>query len=122
VSGSNVGFDLGSTGSGAAFLAEVLGAQFTADDSGSYALAGEGPLAGLGTFGHAGPGAPYHETDPDVLSPAGDGVTVLRYGSGTGAAVGRAGKAAMAGFPLELVDGDEARAAVVKALVQFAGG
>ncbi len=47
---------------------------------------------------------------------------LLEYGTGTAAAVGLAGKGALVGFPLELVDTAPHLAAVVKALLGYAGG
>lgn len=47
---------------------------------------------------------------------------LVTYAGGAGAAVGIAGRAAIVGFPLEVIDDDDARAAVVRALLGFVGG
>ncbi len=118
VSGSEVGYDLSATTAGTTFLAHCFGAKFVADNSNSLSVTGQGTLAGLGAFGYAGAGAAYPEDYPDVLGATAGGVEILRYASGQSAAVGVAGKGALVGFPLELVDAGT-RAAVVKALVGF---
>jgi hypothetical protein len=119
VSGSDTAWDLAGSASGATFLEQCFGAELLADDSGSLAASGEGPLAGVAGFTYAGPGAPYAEDWPDALTAAPSGEVLLRYGSGSAAAVGIAGQAALVGFPLELVDSDADRASVVKALVAY---
>lgn len=119
VSGSEIGFELDQTASGAQFLADVFGAALLADDAGSYDVAGTGPLAGLAPFGYAGAGAPYPEDFPDAFAATGQGQPVLDYATGDFAAVGIAGQAVIVGFPLELVDDDGDRAAVVAALLGF---
>jgi len=120
-SGSEVAYDLGYSGHGATFLASALGAAFAADDSNSYTVSGEGPLAGLGPYGYGGAGAPYPEDYPDVLSAASGAVVLLRYGAGTAAAVGRQGGGALVGFPLEVMDQPSDRAALVAALLGYVG-
>jgi hypothetical protein len=122
VSGSEVGWELSQTQAGAAFLDKGFGAKFLADDSASYAVTGEGALAGFATFTYGGPKAPYAEDYPDALKIGTGGSVVLRYGSGQAAAVGIAGKGVLVGFPLELVDDPATRAALVAKLVKFAGG
>jgi hypothetical protein len=121
VSGSEVAYDLGHAGSGAAFLASALGAVFDADDSNSYSVTGEGPLVGLGPFGYGGVGAPYVEDYPDALLTAAGASVLLRYGSGKVAAVGNRGGGALVGLPLELMDRSADRTALVGALVTFVG-
>ena len=122
VSGSEVGWELDPTPSGAFFLDHCFGAQFAADDSGSLTVSGAGPLLGLGSFSYGGPNAPYPEDSPDALSPLGGAELLLQYGNGMGAAVGIPGRAALVGFPLELMDNDVDRAALLKELIAFVGG
>ncbi|MFT7578815.1 MAG: hypothetical protein ACI9MR_000476 [Myxococcota bacterium] len=118
VSGSEVGWDLGAQGNGIAFLAE-LGAAYQADNSRSYTVGGTGPLSGLGSMGYGGVGAAYEEDFPDVLRATGGGEVLLTYGDGRPAAVGIAGRAAVLGFPLELVNTASDRAALVAALINY---
>lgn len=115
VSGSEVAFDL----SGDAFLAVVFGATLLADDSASYTVAGTGPLASLPVTSYASAGSPYPEDYPDALGPIGFGEPLLLYGTDDPAAVGIASRAALIGFPLELVDDPGKRAALVTALLGF---
>jgi hypothetical protein len=121
-SGSEIGFELSGTQAGRAFLADVFGADFALDDSGSYTVGGVGALAGVGSFSYAGPGAPYVEDYPDAFDPANGAQTVLEYGSGQGAGVGISAQAVLIGFPLELIDDPADRMAVLGALVGFVGG
>lgn len=67
----------------------------------------------------AGPIAPYDEDYPDVLTSSGAGELVLLYDNGDGAAVGIASRAVLVGFPLELIDAEDDRAAVVEGLFEF---
>ena len=120
MSGSDVGYDIGQTPSGATFLAHCFGASYAADDSGSLSLTGHGPLASLAPFAVGGAGAPYPAPTLDVLSVTQGGAVVLQYGNGKVAAVGLAGKAALVGFPVELT-GSSQMAAVMKALLGFIG-
>ena len=118
VSGSEIGYELGPTGAGADFLASAFGAVYEADDSGSYGVAG----LGVAPFGYGGAGAPYPEDYPDAFVATGSGLVLLDYENGMHAAVGIAGRAAIVGFPLELIDDASARAEVVAALLAFVGG
>jgi hypothetical protein len=122
VSGSEVGWDLDPSPAGTFFLGHCFGAQFSADDSGSYTVSGQGALLGLGPFGYGGPSAPYPENSPDALSTVGAGQVLLQYGNGMSAAVGIPGKGALVAFPLELVDKGADRAALLKKLITFVGG
>jgi hypothetical protein len=121
ISGSELAYDIGQTQTGAAFLAHCFGAAFYLDASGSYTVAGTSALTSLASFGFSGTGAAYQDAYPDVLTASG-GTVLLTYGTGTAAAVGIAGKGALVGFPLELVDTAPHLSAVVKALLAYAGG
>ena len=106
VSGSELGWDLGASGSAAdqAFLAS-LGVDFASDDAGTYAL--ETPEGGQltlddGTRGH------YDVNSPDVLTPRAGATVVLRYADGSAAGVayrdaGKGYRAVVFGVPLEAV-------------------
>jgi hypothetical protein len=117
MSGSEVAFEL--DGSNAALLSNVFGVAFTADDGNSHAVIGTGALMTLGSVSFAGPGAPYDEDYPDVLTSSGAGELVLLYDNGDGAAVGIASRAVLVGFPLELIDAEDDRAALIGALLDF---
>ena len=119
VSGSEVAYAVDVTTAGTDLLADIFGASFAADDSGSYSVSGVGSLASVGSFTYAGPTAPYEEDYPDVLGAQGAGEPLLAYANGDLAAVGVANKSALVGFPLELVDGETERTAVLSALLQF---
>jgi hypothetical protein len=114
MSGSEAAFELDSS-----LLSDVFGAAFVADDSNSHAVIGTGALMNLGSVSFAGPGAPYDEDYPDVLGSGGAGELVLLYDTGEAAAVGIASRAVLVGFPLELIDGEDDRAAVIGALLDF---
>lgn len=104
VSGSEVAYELGSLGQGEVFLNDILGAEYAGDDAGTSQAAGFGALSGVGAFGFGGAGAPYPEDYPDVLAAHGGAQAILTYDTGGVAAVGIPGKAALVGFPLEVVD------------------
>jgi len=119
VSGSEVAYDLDNNDDGVDFLQDVFGAQYAGDDSGSYTVSGLGPLAALGSFSYAGPASPYEEDYPDWLSTTGLGVALLQYGTSTIAGVGISGQAALLGFPVELIDDEAKRQALLGALLDF---
>jgi hypothetical protein len=121
-SGSELGFAIGQTPAGAMFLDHCFGATYVADDAGSREVAGQGPLAAVASFSFGGPGAPYAAASPDALAATPGGVVLLEYGSGKAAAVGRPGKGALVGFPLELSGQGPQLDAVVEALLAFVGG
>jgi hypothetical protein len=121
LSGSDVAFDLGQTPVGADFLDQCFGALFVADDALSGEVAGRGPLASVPSLAIGGPGAPYALASPDVIEASEGAVVLLEYGSGQPAAVGRPGKSALVGFPLELCGKGPALATMAKQLLSFAG-
>lgn len=121
VAGSEVGFDLGPTSAGRAWLAATAGATYAADDAGTDRAQGVGPLAAITPFGFGGPTALYPEDYPDTFTAGGGATALLSYAGGASAAVGIAGRAAIVGFPLEVIDDDATRAAVVRALLAFVG-
>lgn len=95
VSGSEVGYASG------AWLSDILGVEYVADDAGTT-------LAGGYRFGVA-----YPEDFPDVLSA--DEV-LWTYATGGGAAVGRRGRWVVVGFPLETLDANDLRPALAELL------
>jgi hypothetical protein len=66
-----------------------------------------------------GPAAAYEEDFPDVLGTTPGASVLLRYGTGTVAAVGIPGSAALVGFPLEVVESDAQLSTLLGALVAF---
>lgn len=121
LSGSEIGYELGPQTDGAAWLARTAGAVFARDDAGTSTAQGAGPLAALASFGFGGPDAPYREEFPDTFTTTGGGVVLLQYAGGAAAAVGLAHRAALVGFPLEVIDRPDELAAVVAALLAFVG-
>jgi hypothetical protein len=121
VSGSELAWSLGSSTDGAAFLAEAFGATYVSDASGSYSVMSTGVLTPTLSFTFAGAGAPYKCPYPDVLGVATPGQVLLVYGNGKTAAVGIPGRAALVGFPLELIHANQ-RVTVLGALFGFVGG
>jgi hypothetical protein len=120
VSGSEIGYELGPTSAGAAWLASLAGAQYAADDAGSNAIHGAGALSLISAeFG--GATAAYTEEFPDAYAATGAGQVVLTYDTGAPAAVGIAGRAIVVGFPLETIPDDAALAAVLAGLRAFVG-
>jgi hypothetical protein len=111
MSGSEVAFELDGSNAGATLLSDVFGAAFVNDDGNSHAAIGTGALMNLGSVTFAGLSAPYDEDFPDVLTSGGTGELVLLYDNGDGAGVGVAARAVLVGFPLELIDAEDDRAA-----------
>lgn len=109
VSGAELGYDLIDQGSpeDAAFAREVLGLEYVADDAGTTLLrAGELDLGVfVARFSKLGTS---EVAFPDVLAPAGEGVSCLTYASGGDACVvtdfPAGGRAVSLGLPLESLD------------------
>ncbi|MDZ7373692.1 MAG: M28 family peptidase [candidate division KSB1 bacterium] len=131
VSGSEIGWDLGARGSSSdrVFLRDYLRCIYQADDANSYEVLGvEGsPFAGL----HLAYGArPYLEDYPDVLAPSSAAHLGLQYANGLGAGVYFVGKVpggtvdcqvVVLGFPLETVEDEHERRALLERVLQFFG-
>ncbi|MFO0745829.1 MAG: hypothetical protein U1F43_09160 [Myxococcota bacterium] len=116
VSGSEVAYDLRSNG--ATFLS-AMGAAYSSDDANSNSAKGTGALSTIASFAFGGAAAPYPEDFPDTLTTATGASAILQYGNGMTAAVGRAGKSAVVGFPLETIESSSDLAAVVSALIAY---
>ncbi len=116
VSGSEVAYDLKSNGVN--FLSR-LGAVYIGDDANQNAVRGIGALSAIGDIAFGGPNAPYIEDFPDILGSATGASTILQYANGMTAAVGRPGKSAVLGFPLETVEEDAALSSLLRALVGY---
>jgi hypothetical protein len=116
VSGSEVAYELRNTG--ATFLTS-LGAIYAADDANQNSVKGVGPLAAIASFAFGTSASPYIEDFPDVLTTASGATIILRYGNDMVAGVGRAGKSAVLGFPLETIESDAALTTLIDALITF---
>ncbi len=128
-SGSEIGWDLVELGDATdqAFVADWLRAQYVADDADTFGVGGApgSAFADLGTFrlddGSAGG---YDPRYPDEWAPGAGAVTLLRYDTGAGAAVGAAGpdvRVLLFGFPFETVVGAEARVALMERMLRWCG-
>ena len=129
VSGSEVGYELDTTGAGREFFRTVLGARAVADDADTYraaAVAG-GIFAGLSDISFSSgasfsslPNQRLNVASPDVLTAEPGGENILLYAGGLGggaatyrpAAAGR-GAVVVLGFPFETISGGQRRAAVM---------
>jgi hypothetical protein len=124
-SGSEIAWDLGAKGSAAdkAFLADVFGAGYAADDAGTYSVGGGAPsFANLGSFAFTdGDSDGYDVGFPDVLLPISPAEPLLEYQNGKVAAVGAehtaGGASVLMGFPFEAVRPTAARAALMEAVI-----
>ncbi|HBP17344.1 MAG TPA: hypothetical protein DEA08_06085 [Planctomycetes bacterium] len=121
VSGSELGWDLGAQGGGAAFLADVLGARYVSDDAGARIARGQpgGPLASLGPLDF-GSGR-YEVASPDVIAAAGGAQQLVAYeASGApSAGVGKARSVVTLGFPLEALGDSTQRAALTRGVLDL---
>ncbi|MEJ7601318.1 MAG: N-acetylmuramoyl-L-alanine amidase [Kofleriaceae bacterium] len=107
---------------GDAFLRDVLHVSLASDDAATYDVPSlTGPFAGLAaiSFRDLGAGG-YDARAPDALIPEAGATTVLRYPDDQAAAIAWDG-GIVVGFPLELVQGEAARAAVFDAAMQSFG-
>jgi hypothetical protein len=132
LSGSDIAWELGKTdgrpgvaagrrtqgdgADGAAFLARTFGAKF----KNTRATKNRGRTLGVRSFSIGERVPAYALPTLDVLGATGKGVAAAWYADGSLAAVGLPGKAVLVGFPLELVDTPQTRAAVTRRLLRFA--
>jgi D-alanyl-D-alanine carboxypeptidase len=128
VSGAEIGWDLDLSGDAdsQAFYADELHASYAGDDAGTFTampVAG-GMFDGVGELGFYTP-ARLVVDYPDQLQTAGGATTELSYvgGSGGTAAIAYAGryKVVNFGFPVESIDGKDARTAVMERVLAFFG-
>jgi N-acetylmuramoyl-L-alanine amidase len=110
IGGAEIGFDLVGNGVGPTFYSNVLRAQFSNDDAGTYAVTGQGLFGDLGAFSFDdGTRGAYDVDWPDAFVPQGGAVEVLRYNGGTGGtaalyyASGACTRLIYMGFPLETI-------------------
>lgn len=119
VSGSEVGWDLGSLGDATdqAFLADVLHAEFLGDEADTYFVRGQGALARAGQWRFFTPGA-MDVQYADRLGPTAGAEPVAEYVRGLpgGAAVLWPGPGAvlLLGFPFEAIDDASTRASLLE--------
>jgi hypothetical protein len=126
VSGAELGWDLDHLASAPSFYHNSLHATYVSDDAGTFTVK---PTAG-GLFDGLGELAFYTPARivvdyPDVITPSSGGVAQLSYVGGAGgtAAVAYDGvyRVVNLGFPIESVDGKEARADILDRVLTFFG-
>lgn len=128
VSGSEIGWDLGSKGDAADkdFYKNYFKANYVSDDAATNWISGEQSsiFAGLGFYF----GQTYEEDYPDVISPTGGSLSCLKYGNGSSAGIlysgkfgssDKNGKVIYLSFPLETTADDSAFNKVISQAVQF---
>ncbi len=128
-SGSEVGWDLDQQGSTTdrSFYETTLGQNYVADDANTYALQATttGPLASLPAMTFDNGLAGIYDVDfPDVIQPtAGSGgQIVMRYSTGTGAAVlSGNGRVLGLGFPLEAIVSPAHRSLLMERILGLLG-
>ena len=126
-SGAEVGWDLDAQGAflDRFFYQSILGQDYVADDAGTYFTQAQnsGPLAGLPIMQFSDGSNGYDVDFPDVVTPsvAGAGSIILRYSTGTGAAVIHGnGRVLGLGFPMEaIVNPDHRRILMERILAQL---
>ncbi|MEM9456648.1 MAG: D-alanyl-D-alanine carboxypeptidase [Myxococcota bacterium] len=124
VSGAEIGWDLVEQGDPGdqAFFADVLGAEYLGDESGTYVVRGEGDWAELGRWGFFTPGT-MDIGFADRLAPGTGGQQLARYEAGlTGGAVvfrEQPGAVLLLGFPFETIDNAPDRAAMMERAVEL---
>jgi MYXO-CTERM domain-containing protein len=121
LSGEEIGYALVETSDDpaeAAFLEQVMGARYVADDADTYDLVGvgEGVFSGLEVHLDDGSQGTYEVRFPDVYAPVGAGRVALQYPDGSAAAIVTP-RTALLGAGLEAVVPNAARAALMQALV-----
>ncbi|MCB9522434.1 MAG: N-acetylmuramoyl-L-alanine amidase [Myxococcales bacterium] len=121
LSGEEIGWDLverSDDPAEAAWLADVLGAEYVADDADAFAMNGAGAFAGVGEVAlDDGSAGVYEVRYPDVWAPVGEGAELaFLYPDGTGAAVAT-DRSLLFGAGLEAVVPAAARRAVYQAAV-----
>ena len=121
VSGTEVAWDLGNRGGGAAFLDAQLGATYAADDGGVFVArpTAGGPFAALGTLDFSN--GRYAPLTPDVLGLGAGAEALLAYETAGApvAGVGVAKRVVTLGFPLESVGDLGQRTALVQATLDY---
>lgn len=115
VTGAEVGYAL----NGDSFLSSRLKVSYAGgDDANSSTAVGAGVLAGVSSFAFGGVDS-YAVDYPDIFPPASGATTVLKYGTGTSAAIlwKGTGSVLSVGFPLETITPAATRGSVIRALI-----
>jgi hypothetical protein len=106
------------------FVREALHVSLGADDANTYDVAAlAGPFASLAPLSFHDTATGGYDADmPDVLVPGPGAAAVLAYGTGDGGAAAIAWEDGIViGFPIELVQGDEARSELLAAALTYFG-
>lgn len=121
-SGEEIGWALVETSSDSddeAFLADVFGATFEADDAATYAATGVGLFASVGALNFDdGQGGVYEVKFPDVFAPISPASAALNYPDGTAAGIAT-DRTLLMGFPIETVIPASARATLARAALEL---
>lgn len=125
ISGAELGWDLVANGGAAdrAFYRDTLCATYVSDDAGTFRVRAADQAAWLSGFVGAtfddGTGHSYRVDYADVIAPGSGAVAELLYDSGGVAAIRAAGAGRLfyAGFPLETIEADGARAELMRAIL-----
>lgn len=124
VSGAEIGWDLVANGDAAdaAFFAEALQAEYLGDDAATFVVQPRGSLAELSRWGFYSPGT-LEVRHPDLLGPGPGAESVAEYqlGLGGSAAVLAPGSVLLLGFPLETIDAEAERAALLERALELLG-
>jgi D-alanyl-D-alanine carboxypeptidase len=128
VSGAELAWDLDEEGTDdeRAFLADTLRAAYAGDDAGTWTVepVAGGMFDGLGDIGFYTPARLVIDY-PDRLVASGGATEALAYVGGSGGAAAVAwdgdGRVVTLGFPVESIDGVDARTAVLERILAFLG-
>lgn len=128
ISGSEIGYDLGRSGSSTAadiaFYNNYLKASYVGDDAGTYAATGSaGIFQNLGALSFINTSARYDAEAPDQLGVSGGSTVNMTYSGGS---AGNAGiqysgtyKLVMLGFPFETIVSAQTRQDIMTAVANF---
>lgn len=125
ISGSELAWELGLLGRGVSFLNNTLGANFVADDAGTYVFTGVvgTPFAGL--QGQFDDGTTFYDTErPDALQARIDSQVLIQYDTGAPAAIGLLGNedrgsTILLGFPTETITDPIAHQDTIRGILDF---
>jgi hypothetical protein len=125
LSGSEIGFDLDASGSGASFYNNVLKADYVADDAATYNASGVAGSIFSGLSVIFDSGAQFYNVDfPDRISPLGGATTALNYGSGGSAGIqyadaGTGAQLVMLAFPFETITSAAMRNSMMERVIDY---
>lgn len=134
VSGSEIGWDLGRSGSSSAadlsFFNNDLRTTYVADNANTYNAQGTGIFASVGslTFSNGSNGFMYDPAFPDILGAGSGASAAMTYvgGAGGNAAIsfpgtGNGGRVIVMGFPFETILDSAKRAEIMNQTIRFFG-